>query len=271
MAQESNYSGLVNKRAIPVFLLCLGLFFVFLSFFVGWYSVDAKLRRWAYDPENPPDYDGPFKPPLWAIDLEMKMLSISTTGHPNQLQDAIDSRGAPSYDEHAGRMGTVMLGVLLMQITTLIAFGSATGFFMLQRRRRHDYAGVTKRLFIVLFLIMSLSLAYFMVRIGPAAKADEEVILAAYPFTDQVAYQPLKPDLGFWKQWNSAKTRVPVGSNNYEIWQFEVVSNPSAGWWLTVAAVACAIGARVVGARNGDFDRLEAPEPPPAANAPAAG
>jgi hypothetical protein len=264
---ETAYGGLVNPRSVPGFLLGIGILLVLLSFAVGWYSVDAKLRRWQHDPENAEgDFVGPFLQPLYKIDLEMNMLSIKTQAAPAAIENAIVSRGEPSYDVHAGRMGTIMLGMLLMQLSVLAAFAATTGFYVLQRRGKNDYSGVTKRLFIVLCALTLVSLVYFTLRIGPAAEDDEKVILEAYPFSDQVAYAPLTPELGFWKQWKSDKTTVTIQGDNRQVWEFEVVSRPSAGWWLTVAALGCAVGARVMAARNGDFDMassLDAPPPPP--------
>lgn len=262
MAQaETAYGGLVNPRTVPIFLLGLGIVLVVLSFAVGWYSVDATLRRWSYDPENSSgDFVGSFLPPLARIDLEMQMLSITTDASPTQVQNAIVSRGEPSYDIHAGRMGTVMLGMLFMQFAVLVAFAAVTGFYVLHRRGKHDYAGVTKRLFIVLYLLFTVSLVYFTLRIGPAAEADEEVILEAYPFSDQVAYAPLKPELGFWKEWKSDRTTVTIQGDDRQVWEFEVVSRPSAGWWLSVAGFGCAIGARIMATRNGDFDWVGSPD-----------
>jgi uncharacterized membrane protein YidH (DUF202 family) len=266
MAQsESQFGGLVNPKTLPMILLGFGLLLLVLSFAVGWYSVDAKLRRWQHDPENAQgDFVGPFLGPLYKIDLEMNMLSIKTSAAPSQVETLMASRGGePTYEDHAGRMGTIMLGVLLMQLAILVAFAATTGFYVLHRRRRNDYSGVTKRLFIVVCVLIVVSMVYFTARIGPAAEEDEKVILNLYPFNDQVAYAPLTPELGFWKQWKSDKTTVTIQGDNKQVWEFEVISRPSAGWWLTLAALGCAVGARVMAARNGDFGFEQGIEPPP--------
>lgn len=263
MADADGLGGLVNRRALPVVLLALAGLLILLSFAVGWFSIDATLRRWAYDQSAPPDYDGAFIPPLYRIDLEMQMLSIATDASPEALRQTIDERGGtPNYDDHAGRMGTVMLGMLMMQLVVLLSFIALAAFYGLHRRGRRELAPTVKRLAILFAVLVVASLLYFMFRMGGAAREDEEYILSQYQFNDQVAYAPLEPEIGFWKNWRSDKTTLTLPNNVREVWEFQVESRPSAGWWLSVGSLACVLGARIVAQRNGEFDEEPEPLPP---------
>lgn len=255
MAGEDQIGSIVNRRALPTILLVLAILCVLLSFAVGWYSVDTTLRRWVYDQSNPPDYDGSLIPPVFELDLEMRMLSIDTYSAPQQLQENIEERGGePNYDEHAGRMGTIMLGMLMMQLVVLLALLALAGFYMLHRKGRKSLGPTIKRLSVVFIILMTLSLLYFAVRIGPAAREDEQYILSRYSFDDSVAYESLQPELGFWRIWTSDKRTINVPNQGLQVWQFTVESKPSAGWWLSLAALGCVVGARIVAQRNGEFD-----------------
>lgn len=259
---EGAFGGLVNRKALPGFLLILTGLLLLLSFFVGWFSVDAKLRRWSHDESNPPDFDGAPLTPTARIDLEMRMLSIDASAAPAELQRSIEAQGEPTYDDHAGRTGTVMLGVLLMQFTAFVCFFAIAGFYYLHRRGRRNLGRTVRRLFVLFAVLLVVGLLYFSGRIGSAARADEEYVLEQYPFSDQVAYASLRPDIGFWRTWTSDKVTVSPPNSERQVWQFEVRSNPSAGWWLSAAALLCAVGSRVLAQREG---LLEKPETPGAA------
>lgn len=255
MSAEDQIGSIVNRRALPTILLVLAALCVLLSFAVGWYSVDTTLRRWQFDQSNLPDYDGALIPPIFELDLEMRMLSIDTYSAPQALQANIEERGGePNYDEHAGRMGTIMLGVLMMQLVVLLALVALIGFYALHRKGRKTMGPTVKRLSVVFLVLLLLALVYFAVRIGPAARADERYILSRYSFDDSVAYESLQPELGFWRIWTSDKNTINVPNQGLQVWQFTVESRPSAGWWLSLAALGCVLGARVIAQRNGEFD-----------------
>jgi hypothetical protein len=255
MAAEDQIGSIVNRRALPTILLVLSVLLVLLSFAVGWYSVDTTLRRWEYDQSNPPDYDGASLGVPFELDLEMRMLSIDTYSAPDQLRRNIEERGGePNYDEHAGRMGTVMLGMLMMQLVILLCLIALAGFYSLHKKGRTSLGPTVKRLSVVFIVLMFLSLLYFAVRIGPAAREDEQFILSRYSFDDSVAYESLEPELGFWRIWTSDKRTINVPNQGLQVWQFTVESKPSAGWWLSLAALGCVVGARIVAQRNGEFD-----------------
>lgn len=254
---EDAWGGLVNRRALPGFLIVLTGVLLLLSFFVGWFSIDAKLRRWTYDENNPSDFDGAPLTPTARIDLEMRMLSIDTSASPSDLQRAIEAQGEPTYDDHAGRMGTVMLGVLLMQFTTFVCFFALVGFYFAHRRGKRGFGRTIRRLFMLFAVLVVVGLLYFSVGIGPAARDDEQYILEQYPFSDQVAYASLRPDIGFWKTWTSDKVTVSPPNSERQVWEFEVKSNPSAGWWLTLAALLCAVGARMLADREGLLEKSD--------------
>lgn len=251
-ASDDAFGGIVNRRGLPSILLGLGILLVLVSFAVGWFSVDAILHRAAYDETAPDNAGKEFG--RARLELEMHMLKITTQANPTAIEQQIRERGEPTYDEHAGRMGTVMLGVLMMQFAVLLSLLATAGFYYLHRKKRGDFAAVTKRLFIVFFLLTTLGLVYFGLRIGPSAKADEHYILERYQFLGDVPVSPIQPDVGFWKTWKSFWTRVTLPqTGETEMWQVEVLSRPSAGFWLTTVALACGISARVLAQRNGDF------------------
>ena len=194
-------------------------------------------------------------PPLYELDLEMRMLSIDTHSAPSVLAENIEERGGePNYDEHAGRMGTIMLGMLMTQLVVLLCLVALAGFYALHRKGRKTMGPTVKRLTVVFIILMTLSLVYFAVRIGPAAREDEEYILSRYSFDDSVAYESLQPELGFWRIWTSDKRTINVPNQGLQVWQFTVESKPSAGFWLSLAALGCVVGGRVVAQRNGEFN-----------------
>ncbi|HLE46757.1 MAG TPA: hypothetical protein VI818_00555 [Candidatus Thermoplasmatota archaeon] len=262
-AADDSYGGIINRGGLPSILLGLGVLLVLVSFAVGWFSIDAVLHRYAYD-ESAPNNAGAEQGVI-RLDLEMHMLKIETRANPLQLEENIRERGEPTYDDHAGRMGTVMLGVLMLQFVVLLALLATAGFYYLHRRKRHDYAGVTKRLCTVFLVIAVLTLLYFALRIGPSARDDEQYILDRYDFLGDVPASPIEPEIGFWKTWKSFHTRVTIpDTGETEMWQIVVFSRPSAGFWLMAASVGCVLGARIVAGRNGEFSEAKRDEPLPA-------
>lgn len=270
MAQEDSLAGIVNKKGIPTVLLLLSGLLLFISFFVGWFAVDASLQRWEYDPESSDNLGAPLGKA--SLDLEMKMLSLGVTAKPSNIEAMIESRGGPpSYDDAASTSGTVMLGVLLLQVALGVCFAALLGFYLLQRRRKNDYSRIVRRMFILFVVLAVVTLAYFSIRIVPAAEADEQSILRDFRLSDSGNPGELRPDIGFWLRWETKPTRNTVGTEE-QMWKFTVTSGPSGGWYLTVIALAATTGARILGARNGDLSPKEtgeiAPPAPPAAPPP---
>lgn len=264
MAQDEALAGIVSKKSLPKVLLVFAGIMIFISFFVGWFSVDASLQRWDYD-EAAEDHVGV---PLGkaSFDLEMKMLSMETHAKPSNIEELMTNGGGPpSYDDAAPNSGTVMLGVLLLQVALGVCFLALIGFYSLQRRRKNDYSRVIRRVFLLFIVLAILCLGYFSFRIVGAAETDETTILNEYRLSENSVYDDLNPEVGFWLRWETKKTEIET-TDGKEIWQFTVVSSPSGGWYLTVLAVAGAIGARILAARNGDLTpKEEGLVPPPPA------
>ncbi|MBI2079055.1 MAG: hypothetical protein HYT80_11945 [Euryarchaeota archaeon] len=133
-ASDESFGGMVNRRSLPGILLGLAVLLILVSFAVGWFSVDAILHRAAYDETAPDNAGREFG--TARLDLEMHMLKITTQANPIAIEEKIRERGEPTYDEHAGRMGTVMLGVLMVQFTVLLSILAVSGFYYLHRKRR---------------------------------------------------------------------------------------------------------------------------------------
>src|SRR5687767_1179068 len=119
MAAEPGLGSIVQKRSLP--LVCLGLagLFLALSFAVPWYSADAILDVYEYDSEASEDDFRGDKITTLRINLDMYMLRMDTEATPRVLDDRIENQGAPSYEDHAGNTGTLMLGVLMLQFSVI--------------------------------------------------------------------------------------------------------------------------------------------------------
>lgn len=267
-------SSLINRRTLPVLLFGLAGVMLVLTFFVGWHTLAAGVQRWQYDEANTENHKGAPQPGRVNIDLQMTMLSIQTTARPSFVQDFIDGRGGgPTYDQHAGNMGSIMLGVLLMQAVVFVAFLALFLFYLVNRRNRDAaFAPIVKRLFVVFVILAACVLLYFSVSMGPAALKDEKEILKTYKF-GETSYLPLEPRCSpaFWCTWTKCCSTVQnPATGQKELWQFTVESHPSAGWWLQIGGLGLAGAAVFVARRNGEFQaRLEPPPPTTVANAPA--
>lgn len=263
MAQDDSLAGIINKKSLPTALLVFAGLLLFISFFVGWFSVDAELRRWQYDPDSEDHLGSPIGKA--NLDLEMKMLSLGVTIEPDNIQELMEDRGGPpTYEDAAGASGTVMRGVLLLQVATTLCFFALLGFYALQRKRKTDYSRIVKRLYVLFVILTLVTIAYFSFRIVPAAEEDEKYIINEFSLSDDDYNPNIEPDIGFFIHWETKPAEYSQGTER-QMWKFTVMSGPSGGWYLSLIAFGCVTAARIIGARNGDLTPKDedGPAPPP--------
>lgn len=250
------------KRA-PSFALGIAGFFLLLSFFTGWYGVEVQVDEWAYD-SSQPDNKGAPTPFQYVLNLDMKMFSMDASANPDLLEQRIEAAGEPSYDEHAGRIGTKMLGMFLLQGTALVAFGCVTLFFWLNKRKDHE--ATLRRIGIVFLVLGAFTLLYFATTIGAAAQQDVDVILADpdYRFAEGASYDTGDLEVGFWKTWRTDEPQVVQVNGQNRVWEVTAMSRPGAGWWLHLASMVVFVGGAVLKDRaEAESVRAERTQPRP--------
>lgn len=263
-----DYLRRMNPSKLPSTLLGAALLLFLLSFFTGWFSVDTKAEVYDYDPGQPGGQGDAVFPVPPRVDVEMQLLSLETKIRPDIFDRRVEQDlGKPSYDLHAGRSGTVMLGVLILLLPTLLTLAALFGFYSWNRRSRRDLGHVCKRAG-RLFLAVSLTLLlYFGLRIGNAAEKDTWTILDEYQpsrFLDNFPNlhpDHLRPRIEFWWKWTCCPP--PEGiyptSQGDKLVIIQVDSNPSAGFWLAVSATLLASTGFAIANRLGHFDPKLAP------------
>lgn len=241
---EDELGGESFLRRAPAFALGIAGFFLLLTFFTGWFGVELTVDTWDYDPEQADNKGAPGL--QYEMHLDMKMFSMQTSANPTLLEQRIEEAGEPSYDEHAGRIGTKMLGMFLLQATALIAFAAIVLFFWLNKR--HDQEPTLRRLGIVYLVLGAFTLLYFAATIGSAAQQDVDVILddPDYQFAPGANYDIVDLEVGFWKTWRTDEPQVVTVNGQQQVWEVTAKSRPSAGWWLHLASMAVFVGAAVL-------------------------
>lgn len=274
MAPEAGYLDYVrglNLSRLVTTLFGAAAFVLLLSLAPGWYSVDTEAEVYQYNPAAP---QGKGDLLLNAqVDVEMQVLSVETRIRPDLFDRRIEEYGKPTYDDHAGRSGTVMLGVLMLALTSLAALAVFLAFHAWNRRSRRDLGPVVRRAAVVFFALGLVTLLYFAIRIPESAEGDTEAILDEYQPSRFLANFPtlhpdqIRPSLGLWKTWRCCPLPQGVYSTNEgeRLVLIEVRSNPSAGFWLFLSGQALAGGAFALAARRGAYGpKVDAAEPPPA-------
>lgn len=280
MSPESGYLDYLRglrSRSLPVWLMGAAAILLLLSVVTGWFSVDTTADVYDYDPAAPGG-QGPHN--LRAVvDVEMRALSLDTRIRPDTFDRRVEEYGKPTYDEHAGRSGTVMLGVLLLSLTTLLALGAFLGFYHWNRKGRRDVGRVARRTGILFLVLAFLTLLYFGVRIADAAQEDTWAILDEYQPNRFVSEFPalnpdqLHPRLGFWfHHWPCCPVPESVypTSGGEKLVLVEVVSNPSSGFWLFGGGALLSLAGFVLAVRDGQFDPKEPEQELPPTPAPRA-
>lgn len=250
-------------RRAPSFALGIAGFFLLLSFFTGWYGVEILVDEWAYD-SSQPENKGAQTPFQYVLNLDMKMFSMDASANPALLDQRIEAAGEPSYDEHAGRIGTKLLGIFLLQATALVAFASVVLFYWLNKRKDHE--ATLRRLGIVFLVLGMFTLLYFATTIGGAAQQDVDVILADpdYTFAEGASYDTGDLEVGFWKTWRTDEPQVVQVNGQNRVWEVTAMSRPSAGWWLHLAGLVVFVAGAVLKERV-EAERVGAGRPEPQA------
>jgi hypothetical protein len=234
MVEDAVGLGGFNKDRIPALALGLCAFLLLLSFFVGWYTIEVRVDHWQYDGSQE-ENKGSQLPDL-VMQLHMKMFSIDTSAKPTQFEEQVRQQGEPTYDSHAGRMGTKMLGVFLLQLTALVALVALVGFYVWHRRR--DQSETLTRMGVVFMFLAAFAVLYFATTIGTAAQEDTRFILGQYQFEEGASYDLSDVEVGFWKVWQTEEPHTVTVNGQQEVWEVTATSRPDAGWWLEVAALA---------------------------------
>lgn len=267
----------VGKERGSLTLFGAAGFLVLLSLVSGWFSVDTSAEVYDYDPAAP---QGKGANTVNAyVDVELKALSLATDIKPDIFERAVEQRTEkPSYDEHAGRSGTVMLGVLILSSASLLMVAALFGFLWWHRKGARNAGPVARRIALLFLVFGALTLGYFSIRVSDAAEKDTWVILDEYQPNNFIQTFPelhpdhLRPRIGFWTKWRccDAPQGVYTTDQGDKLVLVEVASNPSAGYWLFAGAEVTAALGFALGVRHGHFEpKPPPPVPPPEAAAPA--
>jgi hypothetical protein len=257
MAEPDDDKSRFDVRVLPMAAMILSALLVLLSFPVGWYSIDVDVQTWEFDdtkPQNKGDPLGTFK-----LDLEMTMLNLETHFLPNALENKIKAnQGLPTYDEHAGRIGTIMLGILILQASVLLTLVSVIVFKAVDRKTHRERSTIMA-LSVVLVVLSLFVLVYFAAAIGGAAQKDVQYLVTKYRFDDQAGYNLNEIKVGFWQDWKTDRPQnVPV-SGSLQVWEVQAQSRPSAGWWLLSASTLVFFVGAAIYTRQASSDPLVGP------------
>lgn len=233
MVDDALELGGFNKDRIPALALGVCGLLLLLSFFVGWYQVEVRVDNWAFDSSQEENKGTQF--PDYVLTLRMQMFSVDTSGKPTQFESQVTAQGEPTYDSHAGRVGTKMLGVFLLQLTTLVSFVVLVAFYIWHRKK--DQSETLTRMAVVFMFLTAFTILYFATTIGGAAQDDTRFILNQYQFEENANYDLSEVQVGFWKKWETDEPHTVTVNGQQQVWEVTATSRPSAGWWLEVAAL----------------------------------
>lgn len=273
-------SRYLRPGSIGVALLVSSLVLSLVALNVPWFRVDTEMRFREYDPSTDDLGEDCFQiqgTPLCraSVDLDLKMLSLSSDMSPNALEDAIINRaGSPSYDDHAANSGTAMLGILLLQIVAFLSLAASVVLFFLHGKGGRDF-GPSVWKFGALFAVFGLvTLGYFVVAVPGGAERDVRDILEEYEFIFQQEGAPpihdtlLQPDIGFWKTDSCCEPTYHTVHQGQDIAvAATTISRPAAGFWLQSLTLLTFASGLILATRGG---RLDTAAPGDAAAAPSA-
>lgn len=291
MDSETGLIGSFGPGKVAPFLLGGAAFFVLLSFFVGWFSVDTSFDSWFYDP-GADDGKGEKIPYVLKIDTEMKPLSMGTSITPKSVQEGLTQEGEvglPTYEDHAPRTGTQFLGIFVLLALELLVVLVAIGFYFWNLRARRNFGPTIWKLSALYAGVFLFMVGLLIFAVPHAAEQDTREILSTYH--DDIRAQPgggqlpnikndfpemLEPNVSFVWTWTCCPVNPDSPNPNRDASVFNVQGNqilvlmttksrPSTGFWLqSVGLVSFFVGlAFAARARQLTERRVYESQPPP--------